>query len=162
MKIRSLALLPLLIVLAIAGCGGDDDTSTTSTTSEVSGATGTGGVALTEDEFLTQGNAICAAGNKEIEQAANDTFTSGQPTDAQLEQFAAIFIPSVRGQIEAIQALTPPEELADQVDTFLADAQDAADQAEADPTLIVSSNDSGPFGAVNDAADEIGLTECGK
>src|SRR6478609_6725912 len=113
MKNRTLILMALAcaaLVPVVAGCGGDDETSTTSTAA-----------ALTETEFLAQGNAICVAGNKELDQAANDTFTGGQPTEAQIEQFADVLVSNVQGQIDAIRALTPPEELADQVDTFLSD-----------------------------------------
>ena len=56
---------------ALAGCGDDDDetTSTTTTTSGATGATGDSGAsgALPAD-VVTEGNEICAQGNKEFEQ----------------------------------------------------------------------------------------------
>lgn len=155
------ALVCAALVLVVAGCGGGDDSSTTSTQAGASGATGSSGTALTADEFLAQGNAICAAGNKEIDQAGNDTFTGGQPTEAQIEQFAGVLVPSVQGQIDAIRALTPPAELADQVDAFLSDAEDALAQVTDDPSLLATTDNDGPFAAVNDDAKAIGLDECG-
>jgi hypothetical protein len=101
------------------------------------------------------------AGNKELDQAANDTFTGGQPTDAQIEQFASVLVANVQGQIDAIRELTPPEELADQVETFLSDAEDALAQVEADPSLLAASDTEGPFASVNQQARQIGLDQCG-
>jgi hypothetical protein len=144
------ALVCAAFALVAAGCGGSDDTSTTSTAA-----------ALSEAEFLTQGNAICAAGNKEIDQAGNDTFTGGKPTDAQIEQFAAVLVPSVQGQVDAIRALTPPADLAEPVDTFLSDTEDALAQIKDDPSLLLASNSNGPFAAISDQANQIGLKECG-
>jgi hypothetical protein len=144
------ALVCAALALIAAGCGGSDDTSTTSTAA-----------ALSEADFLTQGNAICAAGNKEIDQAANDTFTGGKPTAAQIEQFAAVLVPSVQGQVDAIRALTPPADLADQVDTFLSDTEDALAQVKDDPSLLAASDNNGPFAAISDQANQIGLKECG-
>jgi hypothetical protein len=154
MKSRTLTLMALActaLVLVIAGCGGDDETSssTTSTTA-----------ALTETEFLAQGNAICIAANKELDQAANDTFTGGQPTDAQIEQYAGVLVPNVQGQVDAIRALTPPEDLVDQVDTFLADAEDALAQVSDDPSLLLTSDSNGPFSSISQEARQIGLDEC--
>ncbi|MDX6581971.1 MAG: hypothetical protein QOI10_1155 [Solirubrobacterales bacterium] len=153
------AILAALGAIAVTGCGGGGDSS--STTSGTSGATGASGTALTADEFAKQGNAICAAGNKELDQAANDTFTGGKPTDAQLQQYVTdTFVPSVQGQIDAVGALVPPADIADQVDTFLSDAQDALDQVENDPSLVAGSSSNGPFADVNKEAVAVGLDQC--
>lgn len=153
------ALLCSAFALVLAGCGDDEDSSTESTTA-VSGATGGEGVALTDEEFIAAGNEICAAGNEEIDQAANETFGGQQPTDAQIEQFAGILVPSIQAQIDGIRALTPPEDLAADIETFLGDAEDALSEVEADPSLLATSDDEGPFADVNAQAVELGLTEC--
>jgi hypothetical protein len=153
------ALLCATSAFVVAGCGGDDEEPTTSTEA-TSGATGTDGVALTEEEFVAQGNEICAAGNEEIDQAANETFAGQEPTDAQVEQFAGILVPSIQAQIDGIRALTPPEDLAADVDTFLADAEDALAEVEADSSLLLASDEEGPFADVNAQAVALGLTEC--
>jgi hypothetical protein len=157
-----LLILPALIAIvgafAVAGCGGDDSTSSTTSTG-ASGASGVTGAALSEDEFLKQGNEICAAGNNELDAAANDVFSDQKPTDAQLQQFADIAVPSIQGQIDAIRALSAPAEIADDVSTFLDNAQSALDEVEADPSLFATS-DEGPFADVNQEAKAIGLDEC--
>ena len=83
--------------LIVAGCGSDSSSSTTSTT------------ALTKSEFLAQGNAICAKGNKAINQAAQETFNKQQPSASQLNQFATqTLIPNIQQQIDGIKALPAP------------------------------------------------------
>lgn len=142
------ALACAALALVVAGCGGNDDESTTEA------------AALTEEEFLAQGNEICTAGNEEIDAIANDVFTGREPTPEQLNSFAGLFIDNVQGQIDAIRALTPPEELAADVETFLAAAEDVLRQVEDDPSLLAVSDNEGPFADVNDQAVAIGLTEC--
>ena len=154
------ALLAALGALAVAGCGGDDDT--TDTTAGASGASGVSGAALTEQEWLTQADAICAAGNKEIDQAGNDLFGGQQPTDAQIEQFANdVLIPNVQGQHDAIEALTPPETMADDVTQLLDDLDAALNEVRDDPSSIAASDNAGPFAQVNQEAKDLGLKECG-
>jgi hypothetical protein len=150
------ALAIAVLAFAAAGCGDDE----TTTDSGASGATGASGPPLSQEEFVSEGNAICKAGNKEIEQAASETF-SGQPTPAQVEQFATdAAIPSIQGQIDAIRALQPPEDVAGDVETFLNDAQDALDQVQDDPQLLAAEGNADPFADVGDEADAIGLDEC--
>ena len=159
-------LLKLLAVIAVgaafgaAGCGGDDETTSATTTAV--GATGEAGVPVSDDEFVTEANAICAAGNGEIDTAAEELFTAGEPTDAELDQFANdVLVPSIEGQIEAIGALTPPDEIADEVTTFLEDAEAALDEVESDPSLLAGNTGAAdPFADVNDEAAQLGLDEC--
>lgn len=155
------ALMVALVAILVAGCGGGDDTTSSTTDAGASGATGSAGTELTAEEFLKEGNAICAAGNKEIDSQANQTFSGGQPSQAQIEQFATdTLIPSIQGQIDDIRALTPPADLADQVDTFLTEAESALGEIENDPSLAAANGNDGPFADVNSQAEQIGLTEC--
>ncbi len=151
------AILAALGALAIAGCGDDDET----TTSGATGATGVAGAPLTEAEFVSQANDICTTGDKAINQAGNELFGGQQPTEAEVEQFANdVLIPSIQGQIDAIRALAAPEEIANDVTTFLDDAEAALDEVRDDPSLLQASDNAGPFADVNDQADALGLTEC--
>jgi hypothetical protein len=155
---KLLALAIAALSLVAAGCGGDD---TTTVETGVSGATGASGAPLSTQEFVSQGQDICAAGNKELDQAANQTFSGGKPTQAEIEQYATeTAVPSIQGQIDDIRALQPPESIASDVDAFLNDAQDALDQVEADPQLLAASDKGGPFADVNDEAVAIGLDQC--
>jgi hypothetical protein len=162
MKNRLLTLFTIIAALgalAIAGCGDDDDTSSTTGASGASGITGT---ALTQDQWVQQADAICAAGDKETDAAAEELFGGQQPTQAEIEQYATdVLIPSIQGQIDAIRALTPPEEIADDVTTFLDDADAALDEVRDDPSLIAASDNAGPFEEVNQEAKALGLQECG-
>ena len=158
-------LIPLVILaalgaLAVAGCGGDDDTTTDTT--GATGATGVSGTALTQDEWVKQADAICAAGDKEINAAGQEAFGNGQPSQDEIEQFANdTLIPNVQSQLDAIRALTPPEEIADEVSSFLDDANAALDEIRDDPSLVAASGADDPFADVNAQAREFGLTECG-
>lgn len=147
-----LAVLAATGALLAAGCGGDDETTSAATDDST---------ALTEDEFLSQANQICKDGNKEINQGAEDTFGGGQPSQAEIEQFGTdVLLPSIQSQIDAIRALSAPESIADDVTTFLDDAETALGEVEADPSLLAASDGDGPFADVNQQADAIGLTSC--
>ena len=99
-------------MLALAACGGGDDTATTDSTQ---------GTPLTEADFTSQANAICTAGNEEVDSAAADL--GQQPSQADIESFAKdTLVPSIQDQINAIAALGAPEGQTEQVDTFLEDA----------------------------------------
>jgi hypothetical protein len=140
-----------------AGCGGGDDTTTAS---GASGATGAQGAALTKTEFVAQANAICAKGNKAIDQAAKQTFGNSRPSGSQLNQFATeTLIPNVQDQIDEVKALPPPSGDEAQVSEILTAAQGALDKIKADPALLTGSGPS-PFASANKLAKEYGLTEC--
>ena len=127
--------------LLASGCGGDDDE-------------------LTKAEFLKQGNAICANGNKEIDAAADKAFSSNQrPSNAEVKKFAEdTLIPSVEGQIDDLRDLTPPSADEDQVNAILDEDDTALDETKADPTIVASGQD--PFKKANQLAKSYGLTEC--
>ena len=162
MKNRLLTLLTILAALgalAVAGCGDDDDTSSTT---GASGASGVSGTALTEDEWIQQADEICAAGDKEINQAGNELFGGQQPSQAQIEQFANdVLVPNIQAQLDAIAALTPPEEIAGDVTQLLDDANAALDEIRDDPSLVAASASDDPFAEANKEAKALGLTDCG-
>src|SRR4051794_22033304 len=107
----------LVLGLGLAACGGSDDNSTDSTAT-----------ALSKSEFLKQGNAICATGQKATDQLANQTFSKNQkPTEAQLEQFTSQAAPIVQQQIDGLRALGAPAADEAQVNAILDDAQSALD-----------------------------------
>ncbi len=150
MNPRMLLAVPLAAAgLIVTGCGSDSSSSTTSTT------------ALTKSEFLAQGNAICAKGNKAINQAAQETFNKQKPSASQLNQFATqTLIPNIQQQINGIKALPAPSGDEAQVAAIVTGAQAALDKGKADPKILVS-NGQDPFAPVNKLTNAYGLTKCG-
>jgi hypothetical protein len=152
--VRRIALVAVLCVGAclLAGCGDDDEE------------------ALSEEAFLEQGNAICAAGNDRLDAAFDAAFAEMELEEGEEpspEQIGAVvldvLVPEVQSQIDDIRSLEPPDELADEVEQFVDDAQATLDQLEqqaTDDPSAVFSDDEDPFVEVNAQANEIGLTEC--
>jgi hypothetical protein len=156
-------MIPLAAVIAgavLAGCGGDDSSDTTA---GATGATGAQGAALSKSEFLAQGNAVCQTGDKEIDAAASDVFSQGQaPSQAAQEKFVTdTVVPNIQGQIDGLDALSPPSGDEDQVQAIIDAAQSALDKVEADPSLITQQGQSDPFAEANQLADDYGLDKCG-
>ncbi len=159
---RLLPAAAVLLALALAGCGGDDEQSGEDDTTgagvpRVSPSTSTAAPdGPTKEAFVTEANAICAAGNAEIAAAGADV----DPADPDaVAAFATdVLVPSVRGQLDDIRALGFPADDADLLDDTLADAGTAADEIEADPTLLTGTDN--PFAEVNATLTDYGLTEC--
>ena len=156
----ALGALAVSAALVAAGCGGDDETTST-TTSGASGATGASGAPLTHAEYVAQADAICAAGDKEIEAAGQSL--GDAPTEAVLEGFVDdTVVPAIQKQYDALAALPAPEGEEEQVDDLLSALQDGVDTLNEDPTLITAGDSAdGPFADANKAAQDFGLTACG-
>ncbi|MGZ5326344.1 MAG: hypothetical protein ACXWEL_06905 [Solirubrobacterales bacterium] len=137
----------LAIALIAVGCGGGSDN--TSSTSD-----------LTKAEFIAKANAICAQGNKEIQQAF-EALGQGKPSQAQLDQIATdTLLPSVEKQVSQIRDLGIPKGEEDQVNAILDSAQSGIDKGKADPSSLVSDQND-PFKEANQLAKQYGMTECG-
>ena len=146
---RRILLVSCIVVIASAGltaCGDDDEER------------------LSKADFLEQGNAICDAGNEEVDKAFASISPDGEepPMEDIVAMFEDTLIPSVRGQIDDLRALNPPADLEDDVNKMLDDASDAIDEIEArlddDPDAVFDGED--PFEKVNAQAAAIGLTSC--
>jgi hypothetical protein len=149
----------LLVVAALAlatgsiaaGCGGGDDDGDTTTTA----------AALSKEEFLEQGNKICAAGEKQINAKAEKTFGNQEPTQSEVESFATeTAIPTLQFEIAGIEALPPPSGDEDQVNAITTAAQEGLDELKADPSLITAEGQDNPFAEANELAKQYGLTAC--
>lgn len=144
-------LVAALLGLASVGaaCGDDDDDG--------------GGEALSEAEFLEQGNAICAAGSEELDEAFEGAFESTPTAEGVKEFFDDVVIPNIRDQIDAIRDLGAPDEIDGGVDSFLdgADAKlDELGAMDADELFALMTSGEDPFAEINEQATNIGLTEC--
>jgi hypothetical protein len=134
----------------LAACGGGEETTE----------------ALTKSEFIAQGDEICAAGEKEVEDGAeafaeeNDVDTES-PTRAEQEEVVAdVFVPSLRKQADELGELPAPEGEEEQVEAIISALEDATEELEDDPGLLFASGKS-PLDKPTELASEYGFEECG-
>ena len=155
---KSLAVIAALaaFALVVAGCGDSDDSTTDSTAS------------LTKAAFIKQGNAICAAGNQEIEEGFEEFAEeknlnqNKEPSKAELtEASETILIPAVSDQIDELRALGTPEGDGGKADQLLTNAEEVLEEGEEDPVSLTEEG-SGGFTEVNKESREYGLTVCGE
>ena len=118
---RFLALIAAVAALAVvfAGCGDSDESTTDS------------GASLTKAEFIKQGNALCAVGNKKIENGfgkfakENNLSQNQEPSKVELRGASEdILIPAVSNQIDELRALGTPEGDEGEVDELLTNAEE--------------------------------------
>ena len=127
---------------------------------------GGGSSALSKDEFVKQGNAICQKGNDAIDSTGSSFFSDStqQPDPATVQKFFKETVsPNVKKQVDDLDKLNPPKELQAQVDKLVADARAALtklqEQIDKDPNAALNSNED-PFANVNKEASAIGLVAC--
>lgn len=148
MKRNAIWLFSLILAtgLLAAGCGGDDETETAAP--------------LSKSEFVVQADAICAAGNKEIDQAFSEL--SQDSSQAEFDQVVTeTVIPSISGQIDDLRALGAPEGDEDQINAALDSAQEATDKAEEDPSILNDPQGEDPYTEAEQQLREYGITKCG-
>jgi hypothetical protein len=140
--------LAVLTALA-AGCGDDDDD---------------GGEALSEADFITQADAICAAADAELDEASSEAFTE-EPSPEDMESFIDDTVaPNLRAQFEDIRALNGPDDFEADVDALLDDAEAAIDDMAAlsgDDVMAMFETGEDPFEDIDARAEELGFSECG-
>lgn len=128
----------MLALGLLAGCGGGDGD----------------GDALTKEEYLAKGNAICEKGTAELEQAEFDP-----SDDAAFEAFVTdTLVPNIQGQIDDLRVGIPDDD-EETVNGILDDAESVLEELEADPLALRGSAD--PFAEINERLDSYGLTTCG-
>ena len=158
MRISKISPLALpLAALAIAGCGGGGDDSTETT------ATAEAPPALSKEELISQGDAICAEVNAAIGSAA----ASEAETSEQTVQVADLYT----GMVESIKNLGTPSEDEGYAE-FIA-AANALSEVEGQAKLAAEREDSealaeatttaGPIlEEFQSSAEEYGFEECGQ
>jgi hypothetical protein len=172
MRITTLLALALAAGLIAVGCGDDDDdagttsaATTTTTEAGATGVTGATGEPLSKDEFIAEADAICKAGDRDIDAEADEFFgQGGNPGAAEEEAFVVeVVIPNIQKQVDGISALAPPEGDEDQVGAIVDAAQQAIDQLEEDPSAITGGGSGpDPFDEANQLAQDFGLQVCGQ
>jgi hypothetical protein len=153
---RLIALLAAVttIALLVAGCGSSDDSTTDAADN---------GETLTKAEFVKQANAICAGGNKEIENgfeelAEEEGISEKKPPSEEFQEEAieSVVIPGVQSQLDEIRALGFPD---DEAEAIVESAEEDLEEAEEDPKTL---GETDGFKETNKEARAYGLTVCGK
>jgi hypothetical protein len=151
----ALAVAALALALAVASCGGSNSASTGA--SGASGASGLSGAPAGKDEFIRKADDLCQSGNDTIE-SASKAF-QGEPTGKALERFVhATVVPALQGELDGIEALTPPPGDEAEIHKITSTAQSEIDRLRHDPELYSSGT------ALEEAArlaSAYGLTVCG-
>lgn len=142
-------LLVAALVVVVSGCGDDGG--------EAGGDSG-----RTRAEYIALADAICAAGNAELEQAATDFFADKpNPTQAQEQQYAiTVFVPNIEGQLADLRELDAPEGDEEEVTAVYDAAQSGLDELKADPSTYGGEPPAGFVEAGRLAAD-YGFEVCG-
>ena len=145
---RFFALLIAVAAVAFVAAGCGSDSSTTDSTAS-----------LTKAEFVKQGNAICDAGNKEINAGFEEFLPKGkQPSKAELDEaMETVLIPSVTKQVEEIRALGAPEGEEEAVEDFLVGAEEELEKGEEEPASLATD---ASFNKTSQEAKALGLTSC--
>lgn len=143
----SVLVAALVTGLCIAGCGSSNDSTTTT-------------AAISKAEFLSKGNAICARGNKQT----NEAFAGlgAKPSSAQIKGvIETSFVPEVQAQIDGIRALGAPQGDEAKVEHMLDLAQEDLDEIKRDPVAYAEESNGGKrFANFAEIAHPYGLTSC--
>jgi hypothetical protein len=136
------------LTLLISSCGGDKR--------------------LSRAEFLTQGNAICTAGQDKIDAAIAQEFPNRdeRPDPAKFRTLVnETLIPNVRQQLDDIDDLKPPKDLQDEVDEVLSAVRAALDKTKEEvnkDTNAFLDSDVDLMAEANKKGTDMGLTVCGE
>lgn len=123
-----------------AACGGDDDATD----------------ALSVDDFIDHSNAICQAGNAEID--AMMAALGEPPSDDQLAEAVDFIVDNVSAQVTDMQALGRPAAIADDMTEIWGDVNEIlADMRTQGPSIFEGDD---PFAELRPRLAEVGLTDC--
>ena len=151
---RTLGLSAILaIALIAAGCGGGGDSSSSDSSAS--------GPPLSKEEFISQADAICAQGSKDLQANLQEQFGGSDAPPSQDEQEAFLsgaVADNYEAQAEQLRSLNPPEADADQVDAIFTALDDLASQLRDDPTTVLNATE--PPEA-SQLAQDYGLQQCG-
>lgn len=159
-RILHTAAASLALIVVLAGCGGGGDDDSTETTAVATTPTTT---TLGKEEFISQGDAICAEVN-----AAIGTVGTAEGTEAAalVEQEADLY----SGMVDRLRSLGTPDDSSGYPE-FIAAADDLA-EAEGSAALAAAREDSvalqnaeadvsSAFSTFQAAAEEYGFEDCG-
>ena len=154
----SLTVTALAAGLLAGGCG-DDDEAPPSTTPGATGSTGS----ISVEQWTTQAQAICTAGDRAQQQAARQRFGDEPPSQTELEEFAVtVVVPNLEAQHAAISGLPKPDAEAERIEEMLSALSAGIDAVAEDPAALVQGADSVPaIAQATELAEDLGLDDCG-
>lgn len=144
-------MLPALI-LALDGCGSGGGAESTT--------------ALTKAQFLKKGNAICAKGGEEINEAYEEFsrkhVAGGKtPSEAVLDEAAAeIVLPVREREVRLLRALGAPSGQEQHVDVMLTAWEAGIEKGEEDPNSLRKAGPEYAFYKAYSMGNDFGLTKC--
>jgi uncharacterized protein YicC (UPF0701 family) len=121
------ACLSLALAAAAAGCGGGGGDSSSSSSSSSSDQP------LTKSELITKADGICSEANKNVPTPPSDlmNFNPTTATTEKLKEFGDYLekvVEHFRGELEDLQKLKPPEEIADDYDKAMANLEESLNE----------------------------------
>lgn len=133
------------LALVLAGCGGDEETT-----------------ALTKQQFLKQGNAICKAQADERENQVEEFAAKLDPTakvgNEVQEKLMLQVLPTYEKATEELKALGAPEGDEKKLEAITQAMDEAAAGAREDP--VAAARTKKPFIKANELSVEYGLDRC--
>lgn len=148
--------LSLCAGLIAAGCGDDDNGDNGAGDGT---ALGDGGEALAKEEYIAQGDEICAAGDEEL--AEELQAIEGGATEENAEKGAEVFVENLDSQLEQLRDLNPPEGDEETLTEIYDQAEEGGEQLSDDPQLILTEEGPPALAEASEKAQEYGFEECG-
>jgi hypothetical protein len=118
--------------------------------------------ALTQEEFVKQGNAICAASDARIATEIAGLGLTQAPAGATAEALYGKLTGETAGIIEGLRALTPPSELQADYTALIAEADAVMAKVKAEGHEAYFARTEDPLAEVNAKSVKMGLTACGE
>jgi hypothetical protein len=159
--LSALAGVFIVIVLLIRSCGGDDSETPETLAGGATGATGLAGAALSQEQYIAQGDEICRSINTSISQ-----IDAGDANAAAEEQGT-----DIASELSQLQSLGAPTDGQDELDNFLEALQDQVSSYEKRSLAVERGDDAAvqeldariadAEDAAAEAAGQFGFQACG-
>jgi hypothetical protein len=159
--LSALAGVFIVIVLLIRSCGGDDSETPETLAGGATGATGLAGAALSQEQYIAQGDEICRSINTSISQ-----IDAGDANAAAEEQGT-----DIASELSQLQSLGAPTDGQDELDNFLEALQDQVSSYEKRSLAVERGDDAAvqeldariadAEDAAAEAAGQFGFEACG-
>lgn len=122
---------------------------------------------LSAEEFQAQGNAICTAGDAELQKEGQKLLGDGKmvPTpEALADFFKDEALPIARKKLDQLEKLEPPEKDEKAVGEMISAGREATEEVEEgleeNPAGFLAGRGPDPFAEFDEMAAELGLDEC--